>query len=68
MKKTILLIITLLGVAISATAQVDYQKALQAYQQSGGNVAAAQAALGTTEVAPTATDLQRTREAEPIIT
>ena len=68
MKKTILLIITLLGVAISASAQVDYQKALQAYQQSGGNVAAAQAALGTTEVAPTATDLQRTREAEPIIT
>ncbi|MBQ6604668.1 MAG: SLBB domain-containing protein [Tidjanibacter sp.] len=68
MKKTILLIFTLLGVAISATAQVDYQKALQAYQQSGGNVAAAQAALGTTEVAPTATDLQRTREAEPIIT
>ena len=68
MKKTILLIITLLGVAISASAQVDYQKALQAYQQSGGNIAAAQAALGTTEVAPTATDLQRTREAEPIIT
>lgn len=68
MKKTILLIFTLLGVAISATAQVDYQKALQAYQQSGGNIAAAQAALGTTEVAPTATDLQRTREAEPIIT
>lgn len=68
MKKTILLIITLLGVAISASAQVDYQKALQAYQQSGGNVDAAQAALGTTEVAPTATDLQRTREAEPIIT
>ncbi|MBQ5613890.1 MAG: SLBB domain-containing protein [Tidjanibacter sp.] len=68
MKKTILLIFTLLGVAISASAQVDYQKALQAYQQSGGNVAAAQAALGTTEVAPTATDLQRTREAEPIIT
>lgn len=68
MKKTILLIITLLGVVISASAQVDYQKALQAYQQSGGNVAAAQAALGTTEVAPTATDLQRTREAEPIIT
>ena len=68
MKKTILLIITLLGVAISASAQVDYQNALQAYQQSGGNIAAAQAALGTTEVAPTATDLQRTREAEPIIT
>lgn len=68
MKKTILLIFTLLGVVISASAQVDYQKALQAYQQSGGNVAAAQAALGTTEVAPTATDLQRTREAEPIIT
>ena len=68
MRKSILLIITLLGVAISASAQVDYQKALQAYQQSGGNVAAAQAALGTTEVAPTATDLQRTREAEPIIT
>lgn len=68
MKKTISLIFTLLGVAISASAQVDYQKALQAYQQSGGNIAAAQAALGTTEVAPTATDLQRTREAEPIIT
>ena len=68
MRKSILLIFTLLGVAISASAQVDYQKALQAYQQSGGNVAAAQAALGTTEVAPTATDLQRTREAEPIIT
>ncbi len=68
MKQTILLIFTLLGVTISASAQVDYQKALQAYQQSGGNVAAAQAALGTTEVAPTATDLQRTREADPIIT
>ena len=68
MRKSILLIFTLLGVAISASAQVDYQKALQAYQQSGGNIAAAQAALGTTEVAPTATDLQRTREAEPIIT
>lgn len=68
MRKSILLIFTLLGVAISASAQIDYQKALQAYQQSGGNVAAAQAALGTTEVAPTATDLQRTREAEPVIT
>ena len=68
MKKTIALIFTLLGVAIIASAQVDYQKALQAYQQSGGNVAAAQAALGTTEIAPTASDMERTRDYEVVVT
>lgn len=68
MKKTIALIFTLLGVAISSSAQIDYQKALQAYQQSGGNVAAAQAALGTTEVAPTASDMERTRDYEVVVT
>lgn len=68
MKKTIALIFTLLGVAISASAQIDYQKALQAYQQSGGNVAAAQAALGTTEIAPTASDMERTRGYDVVVT
>lgn len=68
MKKTIALIFTLLGVAISASAQIDYQKALQAYQQSGGNVAAAQAALGTTEIAPTASDMERMRDYEVVVT
>lgn len=68
MKKTIALIFTLLGVAISSSAQIDYQKALQAYQQSGGNVAAAQAALGTTEIAPTASDMERTRGYEVVVT
>ena len=68
MKKTIVLIFTLLGVAISSSAQIDYQKALQAYQQSGGNVAAAQAALGTTEIAPTASDMERTRDYEVVVT
>lgn len=64
MKKSILLIFTLLGVAISASAQIDYQKALQAYQQSGGNISAAKAALGITDTEPTSTDskdIDRTR-------
>lgn len=64
MRKSILLIFTLLGVAISASAQIDYQKALQAYQQSGGNISAAKAALGITDTEPTSTDskdIDRTR-------
>lgn len=67
MKKSIILILTILGITISASAQVDYQKALQAYQQSGGDIVAAQAALGTTEIEATETDMERVRDAAPII-
>ncbi len=51
----------LLALTLSLSAQVDYQKALQAYQQSGGDISAAQAAIGTTNVPESVADMERTR-------
>ncbi len=61
MRKLTLTLIAMMGFGLSLVAQVDYQRALQAYQQSGGNIAAAQAAIGTTNIPESAADLERTR-------